>query len=96
MQYINQYSKGFRQVTHRGKILVSSLNSYDYDLFLRSLQFQKYKLVTVPPGYEHRPDLLSNFFLGNPQYDWYICLINNIKDPFNELNINDKIIIPDM
>jgi hypothetical protein len=50
----------------------------------------------IPVGYEHRPDLISNLFYGTPSFWWLIMLVNNVSDPFEGLNVNDRILIPNI
>lgn len=94
MNYINQYSKGFFKTTHKNKTVVSSLNSTNFEKYYNNLNSLRFKVGYIPLGYEHRPDLISNLFLGTPTLDWMICYFNNVKDPFNELNVGDRILIP--
>lgn len=94
MEYINQQSKGFTKFNHKGKNVVTSLGSKSFEQYYDSLKFIKFRVGYIPYGYEHRPDLISNLFLGNSTMDWMICYFNNIKDPFNQLNVGDRILIP--
>lgn len=48
----------------------------------------------IPAGYEHRPDLISNLFYDTVTKDWLIMMFNNIKDPFQELNVGDRVLLP--
>lgn len=93
--YINHLKIGKTSVTHKGKDLVTSLNSISYTNFVNSLNTLKYTVKKIPAGYQHRADLLSNLFYGVPTNDWLLCLFNNIKDPFNELNVGDIILVPE-
>jgi hypothetical protein len=40
--------------------------------------------------------LISNLFYDTTSYDWLILMFNNIKDPFQELNVDDRILIPNL
>lgn len=79
--------------THKGKNIASSLNSSLSDFFskLESLEFE---VGYIPAGYEHRPDLISNLFYNTVTLDWLICMFNNVSDPLQQLNVNDRILIP--
>lgn len=94
LSYINHYKVGHKQVIHRGKNLTSSLNSATFQNFLNNLSNLTFKKVKIPAGMENRADLISNYFYGTPTNDWLICIFNNVKDPFNELNVGDIILIP--
>jgi len=80
-------------VTHRGKTIVTSLNS-KLDEFIDNLKIKEFEVGYIPAGYEHRPDLISNLFYNTVTYDWMILMFNNIKDPFQELNVGDRILLP--
>ena len=79
---------------HKNKKVVSTFNSVSYESFLDSLKDFEFEVGRVPAGYEHRADLISNLFYDTPTYDWLICLVNNVSDPFQQLNIGDSIKIP--
>lgn len=94
MKYINHYNLGVFEVKHRDKVLVTSLNSPDFEAFSESLPFKDFEVGYIPAGYEHRPDLISDLFYNTVTYDWLIMLFNNIYDPFQQLNVGDRILIP--
>jgi len=93
MNYINHYKISNTVVTHRGKTIVTSLNS-KLDEFIDNLKNREFEVGYIPAGYEHRPDLISNLFYNTVTYDWMILMFNNIKDPFQELNVGDRILLP--
>lgn len=93
MNYINHYKISNTVVDHRGKTVVTSLNS-KLDEFIRNLENKEVEVGYIPAGYEHRPDLISNLFYNTVTYDWMILMYNNIKDPFQELNVGDRILLP--
>lgn len=94
--YINHYKIGYTQKVHRGRNIVTSLNSVPYQNFISNLNFTSFKKFQIPAGMGNRADLISNYFYGTPTNDWLICSFNNIKDPFNELNVGDIILIPNI
>jgi hypothetical protein len=93
MAYINHYQLGGGVINHKGRdIFVASRNAlFNY---LRSLESYQVDKGTIPAGYEHRPDLISDLFYGTVTKDWMILMFNNIKDPFQELNVGDEILLP--
>lgn len=93
MNYINHYKISNTVVNHRGKTVITSLNS-KLDEFIRNLENKEVEVGYIPAGYEHRPDLISNLFYNTVTYDWMILMFNNIKDPFQELNVGDRILLP--
>ena len=94
MEYINHYSLDFNQVSHRGINIVDTTTSESYHSNVINLDKLPYDKGTIPPGYEHRPDLISDLFYGSVKLDWLLLLFNNIDDPFQQLNIGDTILIP--
>ena len=79
--------------THKGKT-INPTNRSDLFSEVNSILLTGVDEVTIPPGYAHRPDLISNEVFQTVRKDWLILMINNIKDPFQELNAGDSIIIP--
>lgn len=96
MTYLNQHTRGYETIKHKGKDLVVSVTSPEFNFFVATLKNRKFQIAYIPAGYEHRADLISDIFYDTPVYDWLICLYNNISDPFNELNLGDRILIPDI
>lgn len=93
MAYINHYSLGGGVVDHKGKkIFVADRRALVN--YLTSLGNTKIEIGVIPPGYAHRPDLISDLFYGTVTKDWMILMFNNIKDPFQELNAGDEIFLP--
>lgn len=95
MKYKNHYSVDVNLITHRDKVIATSLNT-NMDSFIQSLNNLDFKVGYIPAGFEHRPDLISNLFYETVTNDWLILMFNNIKDPFQELNIGDRILIPNV
>jgi len=90
-----RYSVGSVNISHKSKKIPSVVGSREYERFLRNLETgTTYTVGYVPIGYEHRPDLIANLFLGSALYWWVILEANNIVDPFDELNVGDRILIP--
>lgn len=94
MEYKNQYSQGFNEVSHRGKKLVVSSGSRSFESFMTSLAGVDFEVGYVPAGYQHRPDLISDLFYDSPIFDWVIMMFNHITDPFQGLNVGDRVLIP--
>lgn len=95
MNYINHYKVDVNFVSHKEKSIATSLNT-TLDQYLKEIQKNGYRIGYIPVGYEHRPDLISDLFYETTSYDWLILMFNNIKDPFQELNVNDRILIPNI
>lgn len=89
------YSYDSVEVRHRNKNVLTTLNSPELDTLIQSIDdAYDYEVGYVPEGYEHRPDLISNVFYGTPKNWWLLMLVNNIPDPFEGFNVNEKILIP--
>jgi hypothetical protein len=82
---------GYVETIHKNKKVVSSLNSTDFIKFINSLDDSSFKVGTIPPGFEHRADRISDLFYDTPELDWLICWVNNVSDPFQQLNVGDRI-----
>ena len=78
---------------HKGKT-INPTNRTDLFSEINSILSSEMMEVTIPPGYAHRPDLISNEVFQTVTKDWLLLMVNNIKDPFQELNAGDSIIIP--
>ena len=94
MKYSNHYNIGVTTVKHKGKTIVTSLNSIQFESNINSIYQRNFKSGKIPTGYDHRPDLISNLFYSTVTNDWIILAFNNIKDPLQELNPGDTILIP--
>lgn len=94
--FYNNYSQGYTQVRHKDKVITTSLNSETFEEFLANMDTLDYEVGYIINGYEHRPDLISELFYNTPSYDWLIMWFNNINDPFQQLNVGDRIYIPSL
>lgn len=94
MEYLNHLKIDYTPIEHKKKNIVTSLNSVTFETFLKEIDTYEFRVGTVPAGFEHRADLISNLFYETPTLDWLICWYNNISDPFQQLNVGDKIRIP--
>jgi hypothetical protein len=80
---------------HKGKKTTSILNSSRYESIIKDINIiYKYDVASVPASMKNRPDLLANYYYGDPSNWWLIMFINNINDPFESLNPNQKIAFP--
>lgn len=91
VDFNNHLKIGSYEADHRGKKITSVLNSDDFEKFMTDTFALSFITVQVPPGYEHRADLLANLFYDTPTLDWLICWANNVNDPFEQLNVGDTI-----
>lgn len=51
---------------------------------------------TVPPEFEHRPDLVSQKFYANTSFWWAIMDVNSILLPIRDMAAGVTLIIPDL
>lgn len=89
--------KGLITIVHRGKPVTTSVGSRRYESVycgLSSTRNFRRKFGTIPFGYEHRPELISNLFLGSAVSWWEICERNSVFDVFEQMNTGDNIYIP--
>lgn len=90
----SQYYFGFTDMEHRGELVRSTLNSAYQNLLPTIEDKFEYEVGVVPAGFEHRPDLISEVFYNTPEYWWLLLVFNNITDPYEGLNVGDRILIP--
>lgn len=86
----------YTNVYHKGKLLKDFVGNKEYIKNIESLTDKNADVFVgyIPAGYAHRPDLISELFYSSPKYWWLVLLYNNISDPFEGLNVNDKILLP--
>lgn len=94
MKYINHYFVAYIDESHKNKTLATAVTSETYQEYLSTIDSIPYSVGYIPPGYEHRPDLISDLFYNTTTLDWLILLFNSIDDPFESLNVGDKILLP--
>jgi len=90
-KYNNHLSQGYREVSFKEKRVISSLNSEEFKSNLKRLNLRPGGVGVIPPGYEHRADKIADLFYGSPALDWVVLWTNNISDPFEQLNVGDRI-----
>jgi len=89
------YSTDYNVFRHRNTNVTTTLHCREHDRIIKNLNNSyDYQVGYVPPGFEHRPDLISNVFYGTPDKWWLLMQVNNIADPFEGFNVNDRIFIP--
>ena len=91
MNYSNHLSIGGAVKTHKEKSVATNLNSLEFRRFVNNLDSAPFEVGIIPPGFEHRADKISDLFYGTPTLDWLICWANNVSDPFQQLNVGDRI-----
>ena len=90
-----RYSVGQILQDHKGVKVTTSVGHASQDLLCKHVKrLYDFDIGYVISGYQHRPDLISDLFYNTPGYWWLILLANNISDPFEGLNVGDRIIIP--
>jgi len=87
-------SFGQIKVLHKGKSIFTSVGSESYEGTFGPQVASIPVNGVVPPGYAHRPDLISNLFLGSPSTWWIICETNAIFDVFEQLKSGSPIRVP--
>tara|TARA_R100001509_G_scaffold73000_1_gene40711 strand:- start:4271 stop:4567 length:297 start_codon:yes stop_codon:yes gene_type:complete len=89
--YNNHLSQGYIETLFKEKKVSSSLNSPQFMRTIRRLNTGRPEVGIIPPGYEHRADRIAELFYGSPTLDWVVLWTNNISDPFEQLNVGDRI-----
>jgi len=80
-------------INHKGVSIPTSVGSRRYD-FRYGEEVDTFPTGTIPLGFAHRPDLISNLFLDTPDLWWMVCENNSIFDIFEQLNSGDSIKLP--
>ena len=92
----SRYDLGKNIINHKGKDVSTSLNTEFENLLTEGPKDKKYRKGAVISYIENRPDTLSYIYYNTPYQWWYIMAFNNMKDPFEDMNLNDRILIPDL
>jgi len=91
----SRYDQGVVTVSHRNVKVTTSVGNANFDNTVKNLErLFDYDVGYIPNGWEHRPDLISNLFYGTPANWWLLMLVNGVTDPFEQLNVGDRILIP--
>ena len=93
----SRFSGGSNFILHKGRITKTTVGNRFQDDRVEKVDYSEGSRVGfVPAGFEHCPDLISNVFYGTPGLWWLLMVANNITDPFEGFNTNDRIIIPNI
>jgi len=91
----NDLETSYEEYLYRGKRMRSTIGSRDWSVFIKSMNdVFTYKVGYIPPGFANRPDLISNVFFDTPSLWWLLLRVNNLEDPFESLNLGDRVRIP--
>lgn len=74
--------------TEEGPIGLEWWNRFNFSRDSSDIQY------IIESKFNHRPDLISNFFYEDPLLWWFIAQYNNILDPFAEMTAGTIINIP--
>jgi hypothetical protein len=86
---------GSEKIKHKGNVTRTITTSQVANEFIVNLaKSYEVDIGYIPAGFEHRPDLISELFYDTPSYEWLIMMMNNIDDPYESLNVGDRILIP--
>ena len=94
VKYSSRYDFGVKKLTHKGKVVTTSLNTPFMDNLESTIKLGRDQVGTVKEYVAHRPDTLSDIFYNTSAHWWYLLLYNNITDPFESLNPGQKLLIP--
>ena len=88
---MSHYTIGSNEQSHRGVKIKTIVGNAEADSYVESIDIDSYKTGFVPPEYANRPDLISTVFYGDPNRLWYICLISNKYDVFEDFRVGSRI-----
>ena len=80
-------------INHKGISIPTSVGSRRYEDNYGGVSFAP-PTGTIPLGFAHRPDLISNLFMDTPDLWWTVCENNSIFDVFEQLNSGESINLP--
>ena len=81
-------------LSFKNKSTKEIVSSPEWNAYCNQLISEPARVLTVPAGFEGRPDLISYEVYGIVDYWWVICAANNIIDPFEQLLAGKQIRIP--
>lgn len=91
---MSHYDLGYNDYNHRGVRVRSIVGNQEADTFVQNLEALNLGEGYIPPGYEHRPDLVANLFYGSAKYFWYVALTSQLYDIFEDFIVGQRIKIP--
>ena len=91
MEYNNHLKLGSTERTHKGRKVATSMASDSFEEGIRNIRSISFRVGVIPPGFEHRADLIADLFYGSASLDWIVLWSNNISDPFQQLNVGDRL-----
>ena len=89
-----RYTIGSEVYVHKGRTIISSVGSPEFDRSVTEMLNTAVQLGNVPPEFANRPDLISYAWFGTPTLWWKIMIMNNVFDTFESLNSGDPILVP--
>ena len=93
----SRQSFGHVLINHKGITIPTSVGSKSYESQFSGensmINFEGTN-GNIPNGYQHRPELISNLFMGGANSWWIVCERNGIFDVFEQLNSGDNIRLP--
>ena len=92
---MSHYNMGATVYTHKGKQITSIVNNPEADKYFSNSDYSSStKPAVIPPGFKHRPDMISNIFYNGTRSLWLLCLASNKYDVFEDFNSGEIIRIP--
>ena len=92
---ISRFEFGTTIINHRGKNIPLLVGNPTWDNYYQNFENRfVFDIGTIPEMFAHRPDNISNVFYSTPSNWWILMLANQVLDPFEGFNPNDRILIP--
>ena len=79
---------------HKGKIVFTTVGCTEHEVMASQIVLGGKTENFIPAGYDHRPDLIANLFLGDVTSWWAILEMNGIFDPFEGLKVGERVVLP--
>jgi len=92
---MSHYNMGATEYTHKGKKITSIVGNAAADKYFSNSSYDSStKPGIIPPGFKNRPDMIANLFYDGPKNLWFLCLVSNKYDVFEDFNSGEIIRIP--
>lgn len=88
---MSHYIIGSSEESHKGVKVTTIVGNPSADKYIESISIENYQSGFVPAEYHNRPDLISTVFYGDPDRLWYLCLISNKFDVFEDFRVGSRI-----
>ena len=62
--------------------------------FIKSFLDGKESIITIPDGFQYRPDKLAQYYYGNSTYYWIFYYVNVLEKGIEDFYVGRELIVP--